>query len=608
LSETKTIDAPPQDTAAVRAEYQQRLDAALAAVTAADAREDRIAPARMGVFVVGLVVLWLVAGAPGLPPWLLLVPVAAFVGLIAAHERLRRARERERRRIAFYERGFAHLDGTWRGSGEDGSEYLDAKHPYSEHLDVLGPGSLFQRVCAARTGPGRATLAAWLTAHAAPPAIRRRQEAVAELRPRLDLREQIALLGDTTARGQHLDALPEWGEAEGHGFSAGVLALAFALPVAVFVAGGLAIAGLLPWWPVLAVFAAEGLVLQRTRDAITATIGAAETSARDLELLAGFLRRIEMEHFRAPLLADLARTFGAGQERASRRIAALRRILDRNDAAKNQIFIPLAAVLLWWVHVAVALQKWRAHSGRELRAWLAAVGEMEALSSFAGLAYEHPQDPFPEIVDDGPVLDATGLGHPLLPDSSSIRNDVSLSDTTRVYVVSGSNMSGKSTWLRSIGSNVVLALAGATVRAERLRVSPIALGASIHVHDSLLDGESRFYAEVSRIAQVVEIGRGGDLPLLFLLDELFHGTNSRDRRTGAAAVVRALLRDGAIGLLTTHDLELARIAEDLDAHVTNVHFEDQFVDGRMTFDYRIRPGVVERSNALALMRAVGLDV
>jgi DNA mismatch repair ATPase MutS len=183
---------------------------------------------------------------------------------------------------------------------------------------------------------------------------------------------------------------------------------------------------------------------------------------------------------------------------------------------------------------------------------------------------------------------------------------VHLDDRQRLLIVSGSNMSGKSTLLRTIGTNVVLALAGAPVRAHRLTLTPFAVGAAIRIVDSLQDGTSRFYAEVKRLSQIVAIGRG-PLPLLFLLDEILSGTNSHDRAIGAEAIVRSLAAEGALGLITTHDLALARIADSLDAAV-NVHFEDHLEDGRMCFDYTMRPGVVTKSNALALMRAVGLSV
>jgi DNA mismatch repair ATPase MutS len=227
----------------------------------------------------------------------------------------------------------------------------------------------------------------------------------------------------------------------------------------------------------------------------------------------------------------------------------------------------------------------------------------------AGYAYEHPADPFPELVpeDEGPVFEGQEMGHPLLPESSFIRNSVGLGQTLRVYVVSGSNMSGKSTLLRTVGINLVMALAGAPVRARALRLSPLALGATLRVQDSLRDGSSRFYAEVSRLRQLSDMAKA-EPPLLFLLDEIFHGTNSHDRLIGAEAVIRSLVDAGAIGLVTTHDLALAKAADALGERARNVHFADEIVDGKLHFDYRMHPGVVQKSNALELMRSVGLEV
>jgi DNA mismatch repair ATPase MutS len=262
---------------------------------------------------------------------------------------------------------------------------------------------------------------------------------------------------------------------------------------------------------------------------------------------------------------------------------------------------------LWSTQLALAIESWRVAYGDRLASWLAAAGEFEALCALAGYAYERPADAFPEILDSGRLFDATALGHPLLPEDRCVRNDVRIGDGCRALVVSGSNMSGKSTLLRSIGTNAVLALAGAPVCARRLSLSPLSIGASIRVNDSLQQGTSRFYAEIKRLYQIVELARE-PRPVLFLLDEVLHGTNSHDRRIGAEAVVRGLLEHGAVGLLTTHDLELAKIADQGQGEVANVHFEDHLEDGEIRFDYRLRSGVVRKSNALELMRAVGLEV
>ncbi|MGH9835770.1 MAG: MutS-related protein, partial [Blastocatellia bacterium] len=232
---------------------------------------------------------------------------------------------------------------------------------------------------------------------------------------------------------------------------------------------------------------------------------------------------------------------------------------------------------------------------------------IEALGSLAGYAYEHPLDPFPELIEGEVCFDGEALGHPLIAESRSVRNDVRLDSQLQVLIVSGSNMSGKSTLMRTIGVNIALALAGAPVRAKSLRMSPLAIGASIHILDSLQSGASRFYAEIMRLRQIVELTKS-DLPLLFLLDEILSGTNSHDRRIGAEAVVKGLVERGAIGLVTTHDLALTKIVETLGERAANVHFEDHLEDGRMVFDYKMRPGVVQRSNALELMRTVGLEV
>jgi len=207
----------------------------------------------------------------------------------------------------------------------------------------------------------------------------------------------------------------------------------------------------------------------------------------------------------------------------------------------------------------------------------------------------------------GAVYEARALGHPLLPSARCVRNDIALGGARQVLIVSGSNMSGKSTMMRTIGINAVLAFAGAPVRARQLRLSPLSIGASIQIQDSLQGGASRFYAEITRLKQIVELTRG-ERPLLFLLDEILSGTNSHDRRIGAEAIIRGLVERGAIGLTTTHDLALTRMVEPLGERAANVHFEDHLEDGKMVFDYRMQPGIVTHSNALELMRAVGLEV
>jgi DNA mismatch repair ATPase MutS len=242
-----------------------------------------------------------------------------------------------------------------------------------------------------------------------------------------------------------------------------------------------------------------------------------------------------------------------------------------------------------------------------VRAWLQAVGEIEALISLASYSYEHPDDPLPEFREGEPSLHAEALGHPLLSQQKCVRNTVTIGGKTKVLLVSGSNMSGKSTLLRTVGINTVLAMAGAPVRARSMQLTPLHVGASIRINDSLHEGSSRFYAEITRLRQLVDLQNRG-VSLLFLLDELLQGTNSQDRRVGAQGILHAFVQRGGIGLISTHDLALTEIGEAAEGTLRNVHFQDEIVDGRLTFDFKLRDGVVTKSNAIELMRSIGLDV
>jgi hypothetical protein len=563
---------------------------------------------RLLLLALGLVQAWLIFGLAWLEATWLAVPAGAFVVLTVVQELAVRQRERGRRAGAFYEHGLARLEDHWQGTGEPGEGFLRPEHPYAADLDLFGRGALFELLCTSRTRAGEQTLAAWLLGPADSEEVRARQAAVAELRPRLDLREDLSVLGEEVHAQVDPTMLAGWGAAP-IGLRSGLgQVLTYLLPLLTLAAALGWLAGGAGPVPLLAALAAQGVFGWWLRPQVESAVRGVDRAGRDLALLAKLLARLECESVAAQKLRALQAALSSAGEPPSRRIAKLARLIDWLNARRNQFFAPLGVLLLWTTRLAFHIDAWRATSGLAIGRWLAAVGEWEALSAFAAYAYEHPEDPFPEIVTDGPALfDGAGLGHPLLPNRRCVRNDVALADRLRVLVVSGSNMSGKSTLLRTVGVNAVLALAGAPVRASRLRLSPLAVGATLRIQDSLQAGKSRFYAEISRVKQLVDM-TAGPVPLLFLLDEVFHGTNSHDRRLGAEAVVRGLIERGAIGLVTTHDLALADIADRLAPRAANVHFADSLRDGSMVFDYRMRPGVVRHSNALALMRAVGLDV
>jgi hypothetical protein len=588
-------------------EYTRRLADRQRRAAELGAAERRIGNWRLVVFALGLVIAWMAFGMDVLAPAWVALPVAAFVALVFAHTRIIPARRRADRAVQYYELGLARIQDRWAGRGAAGERFADPAHPYSSDLDLFGRGSLFELMCTARTRAGEDTLATWLCTPATPVEVGARQAAVVALRPRIDLREELNLLGADVGAGLHPEELTAWGEAPPTLHWPALRRLA-ALLVAFTAAAFLAYLG---GWvgpaPVAVGLLAQALLAVPLRKRVGAVIRAVELPGRDLGLLVDLLARIERESFSAPRLAAVRAALDTRGVPPSRRIAQLERLINLLDARRNQFFAPLAPLLLWGTQLALAVEAWRAVSGPAVTRWLQVVGEFEALCALGTYAYEHPDDPFPEVGAGAPLFEAEAVGHPLLPVTRCVRNDVHLGADLAVLVISGSNMSGKSTLLRTVGINAVLAQAGAPVRARRLRLSPLAVGTSMRIADSLQAGTSRFYAEIQRLRQLVDLA-GGPRPLLFLLDEILHGTNSHDRRFGAEAIVRGLVKRGAIGLVTTHDLSLATIADALAPRATNVHFEDHLEDGRMTFDYRLRPGVVRKSNALELMRAVGLEV
>ena len=387
---------------------------------------------------------------------------------------------------------------------------------------------------------------------------------MAELRPRLDLREEIALMGEDIRAAIDDRAMAVWGEQPPRRFFPGARWVALGLALAAVATLVLFLAQQISARPLLVVVLAELIFGLIVRDPVRSVVAAVSTPARELRLLGLLLERLERELLLAPHLTRLARSLETQGRTASAEIRRLERMVDQLDSARNQFFRVIAAAPLVWIpQFAMAIEAWRQECGPRIAQWIAAVGEFEALCSLACFAHERPDTIFPELIEGGGLLfEAEALSHPLIDPQTAVPNDVRLGGDCPLWIVSGSNMSGKSTLLRAVGINSVLAWAGAPVTCARLRISALHIGASIRVNDSLVDHRSRFYAEINRLRDIVDLARAG-LPTLFLLDELLSGTNSHDRRIGAEALIRGLVERGAIGLVTTHDLALADIAETL---------------------------------------------
>jgi len=547
------------------------------------------------------------------------VVAAMFVALVVAHGRVHDAARLARASLQFHQRGLARLGRAWDELPTTSLRFEVADHPYTRDLDIFGRASLMQLVDATETRLGEERLARLLSVQGASPwptDTLARQEAARDLAARFEFREQLAARAGVVPPEDRRDvtAMLRW--AESREASPGPIAwLAWALPAMAIAAMGIGPAVGVPAGWVAALVVAE---MALGHLATARLVPALETVSDRLSAVTQWrstIKRIEHERFEAPLLSSLrGRLLGvAPVGSASVALASLERIVGFADARRNEAFrFFFGPILMWDAHCALALGRWRARAGSRLRSWLDALGEVEALASLGGFAFEHPDYVWPSLAETA-TFDARGLGHPLLRDEVRVGNDVAFASAGRALVITGSNMSGKSTFLRAIGVNAVLAAAGAPVCAKALAVGPLQVATSMRIDDSLEDGVSHFYAELRRLKAIIDRARQAaeaspPASVLFLLDEILHGTNSRERVIGAAAVVRDLLAQGALGGVSTHDVGITALEREMGPRVQNAHFEEQVEGETMTFDYVLRPGIVQSSNALRLMRAVGIDV
>jgi MutS domain V/MutS domain III len=587
-------------------EYRQRQRAREEKVAHFNKLHLRFGNARLLLVVAALVAAWWCLERDAFSAWWLLLPTLLFVALAIVHARVLRMRTEAERAVDVYRNGLSRIEDRWLGLGYRGERIDVSSSLYATDLDLFGHGSLFQLLSQARTRMGEDTLARWLLSPSSPAEIGERHAAVTELRGRLDLREDMAVLGEDLKVGVHPEALTQWAEAPNQLTQKGLRWVALFLSL-VAITGAVLWAELGIKIPFVAVVLVEGIIVGVLRRRTREILQLAESAFEDVQLLASLLARLERESFLTPHLQTISQKLSSHHLAASQAVAHLGTIAQCIYSLDNPIMRLLDVPLLYSVQVAYAAETWRRNHGVAVRSWLDAIGEIEGLLSIAAYSYEHPADPFPEFVEGSPVFDAEELGHPLISAEKCVRNSVSLGGETRLLLISGSNMSGKSTLMRSVGINTVLAMAGAPVRARRLVLTPLRIGASILVNDSLLEGNSRFYAEISRLRQICDLAEKSP-PVLFLLDELLQGTNSHDRLVGAQGIVRALVDSGAIGCISTHDLALTNIDVLVSSRLHNVHLQDAIVDGRMKFDFKLHDGVVTKSNGIELMRLIGLKV
>ena len=517
---------------------------------------------------------------------------------------------RAQRLLDLYDRALARVNGSEVQSGRTGlepaQEFRSPGHLYERDLDLLGPNSLFGLLATVRTGPGERGLARYLLDPATHAETLLRQEAVKELLPQTALREQIALLGASKFHQISASFFDEWLDDPAPTFHPAfriVLLITAALNLTLLTLG---LTHLKPWGDILPnlalVLATQAVVCLYLRARVKPLLEAGARLELNIRLLAGGLALIERTTFTCPKLLNLQRAalqpFGA-----VKLLKSLGSSLSIVEQRKKEYYLLLSLLLAAGTQAAIAVANWKRSNAGAMRQWLAAWAEFEALNALATYAFENPADVWPELLPPthAPLYEAVALGHPLLP--NSVTNDITLGNQEKFFLISGSNMSGKSTLLRSIGVNAALAYAGAPVRAQSLRLTPLALGASLALTDSLAEGRSKFLAEVERLSSIVTAS--ASTPLLYLVDEIFSGTNSADRRTAAAAVLSRLLANGAIGALSTHDLALTELVTSTNGGL-NVHMASPDPDDPLAFDYKLKPGPNTTTNALAIIRMMGL--
>ena len=540
--------------------------------------------------------------------------LVAFAILVVRHARILDEIERSESAVEVNAQGLARLARDWRALPEvppPPSLDLDA-HPYARDLDLFGHASLTKWLGRPATSEGAGRLSGWLLAAAPADEIPARQAAIDELAAAREWRERLDVEGARTVATPHeLARFLAWAEGRGGTVPAAMQVAAWALPAVTAVLAALFLTGLTDaaWWliPIVAAIVLSFVFSSR----IYAVFDRVTVGQRALEGYARMLSLACVAPWTSPALAGLKGQMCIGGA-APVLVAQLARLGGWSELRTGAALLhfPIQALTLWDFHVYFAMERWRERSGRHVRGWIEALGSMDALAVLARVRADEPQWAVPRVDASATALTATALGHPLIPAGRRVANDAQVGPAGTILLITGSNMSGKSTLLRAIGLNAVLAQAGAPACAAQFAMPPVDLHTSIRVQDSLELGLSYFMAALARLKQIVDaaVAQRGRAPrvLLYLLDEVLQGTNSVERDLAVRAVVRHLLDAGSIGVMTTHDLALAG-EEPLRSTATLAHFTEQVqADGTMTFDYRLRPGLATSTNALRLMQLIGI--
>ena len=488
-----------------------------------------------------------------------------------------------------------------------GKRFVDASHPYTTDLDIFGEHSYFQSINRTASAIGEERLAAYLKTPAELTEITARQEAVRDLSGKLEERQEFQAVGLLTDDDiSHVQKLNEWLEEEPYISNNSVYKILIILAPIFTLTGLILWITSIPWYAAILFLLPAGIVLKQTVERVNITHQKTNRAESILAGYAAMMRQLESMIFSAPRLQELQKVFLAGKAPASARIEKLSYIIGQLNLRYNffAIFFNLAA--LWDLRQVKALEKWRAENKTRLPLWFESLAEFEALNSLATDYFNNPERTFPEI-NKAAVVRAKSIGHPLIPTEKRITNDIEIPTRGHLKLITGSNMAGKSTFMRTVGLNIVLAQIGAPVCAEKLSLPPLQVYTSMRTEDALHESTSSFYAELKRLKFIIEAVEKGE-NIFFLLDEILKGTNSVDRHTGSKALIKQLIEAKGSGMIATHDLELGSLEKEYGGAVENLRIEVRIEDGKLYFDYKVKPGVSESFNATILMREMGIRV
>lgn len=500
------------------------------------------------------------------------------------------------------------LSGDY-SSFEDGKEYVNPEHPYSFDLDIFGRRSLFQSINRTCTFFGKVRLAEWLQNHLhEKTSIEKRQEMVREISEHTLFREQFRMAG-LVHHGQSSDGekIQAWSQSPAQYLHAGwVKAFIWGVPV---INSLLLITSLAGWTSFSWLGLSFGIFLVLSFGIIKRATYIQETYGKQLKSLNGYARLIALakaEEWKSAGMQELMERFNLNGQSPVQALQQLSKELDRLDLRNNQfLYVLLEGSIFFQLQEIVRIERWKARYGQYISEWLETVGELDALCSLGTFAYNHPQYTYPELTEKPFCFLATQMGHPLMPVSQCVKNDATIPSRPFFLIITGANMAGKSTYLRTIGVNYLLACVGAPVCCERLKLHPNQLITSLRTSDSLSDNESYFFAELKRLKRIIDLLNQGQ-QLFIILDEILKGTNSMDKQKGSFDLIRQFMQLKANGIIATHDLLLGSLIKQFPEEIRNYCFEADIKDNELTFSYKLREGVAQNMNACFLMKKMGI--